>query len=155
MPLSQLESMTIDYIPLFIVTYFFWWYKPEDIRSPSLVKLPDMSEEQIQVFESMAVSNKFDREGLKDQESYWNVWYLTPRVFEKEEEDRLTSESQGNLTQNPVKGPGQSPKQRQHLTSLVIESEVQLPQEQTKTRKDIVVAHWDPELYKTKLWPLI
>jgi hypothetical protein len=31
LPLSQLESMTLSYIPLFTITYFFWWYKPKDI----------------------------------------------------------------------------------------------------------------------------
>lgn len=155
MPLSQLESMTLGYIPLFIVTYFFWWYKPKDIRSLSLVKLPDMSEDQMQVFESMAVSNKFDGEGLKDQVSYWNVWYLTPRVFEKEEEDRLMLESRRDLIENPVRGPARSPRQKQRFTNAAIEGGTQVAQQQAKDRKDIVLAHWDPGLYKSRLWPLI
>lgn len=56
LPLSQLESMTLGYIPLFAVTYFFWWGKPKDIRSPTIVELPDMSLDQVRVFESHLVS---------------------------------------------------------------------------------------------------
>lgn len=155
MPLSQLESMTLGYIPLFIVTYFFWWYKPKDIQSPSLVKLPNMSEEQKCIFESMAVSNKFDSEGLEEQESYWNIWYLTPRVFEKEEEDRLMSEIQRPQLENPVKSTRQSPEQRHHFMNPGLARRAQLSQQQTGICKDIVVAHWDPGLYKSRLWPLI
>lgn len=36
---SQIESMKFGYIPLFAVTYFFWWDKPKDIRSPSIIEL--------------------------------------------------------------------------------------------------------------------
>jgi hypothetical protein len=81
LPLSQLESMTLSYIPLFAATYFFWWLKPKDIKTPSIVELPNMLPEQRVFFESMAISNKFDDEGLEEQVSLWNVWYLTPRVF--------------------------------------------------------------------------
>ena len=73
LPLSQLESMTLSYIPLFTVTYFFWWEKPKDIRTPFVVNLPDMRPEQKDKFELMAVSNKFDNEGLEDQMTYWNI----------------------------------------------------------------------------------
>ncbi|KAJ5895434.1 hypothetical protein N7495_007125 [Penicillium taxi] len=131
LPLSQLESMTLGYIPLFIATYFFWWNKPKDIRSPSFVQLPDMSQEQLQIFESMAVSNKFDNEEMAEQVSYWNVCYLTPRVFEKEEEDRVME----------LAG-----------TSATGYDDVE---DQSKIRRDIVIAHWDPGLYRSKIWPLI
>ncbi|CAI7627574.1 unnamed protein product [Penicillium glandicola] len=141
LPLSQLESMTLGYIPLFIVTYFFWWNKPKDIRSPSLVMLPEMSLEQFHLFESMAVSNKFDNEGMKEQTSYWNIWYLTPRVFEKVEEDRLVQEAQTMA----LKSPDQTP---------INQSEIRDVEYQYNFRKDIVVAHWDPDLYRSKVWPL-
>ncbi|KAH8794167.1 hypothetical protein BGZ57DRAFT_983426 [Hyaloscypha finlandica] len=71
-PLSQLESMTLSYIPLFAATYFFWWIKPKDIKTPSVVDLPSMLPEQRITFESMVVSNKFDNEGLEEQVSFWN-----------------------------------------------------------------------------------
>lgn len=158
LPLSQLESMTLGYIPLFIMTYFFWWNKPKDIRSPSFVELPDMSQEQMQTFESMAVSNKFDNEGMKDQVSHWNVWYLTPRVFEKEEEDKIMQGARANAVETMAKrsaqdlGPNPNPDNSFATTNN--ESETQDVEEQIKIRKDIVVAHWDPGLYKSKLWPL-
>ncbi|KAF8851393.1 hypothetical protein BDZ45DRAFT_767009 [Acephala macrosclerotiorum] len=88
LPLSQLESMTLSYIPLFAATYFFWWLKPKDISTPTVVNLPTMSSERKAIFESMAVSNKFDNEGLPEQASISNTWALTPRVFEKEAEDK-------------------------------------------------------------------
>lgn len=47
----------------------------------------------IHVFESMAVSNKFDDEGLEEQVSFWNIWYLTPRIFEKEAQDKALEET--------------------------------------------------------------
>jgi hypothetical protein len=87
-PLSQLESMTLIYIPLFAATYFFWRIKPKDIKTPSVADLLSMLPEQRIIFESMAVSNKFDNESLEEHVSLWNVWYLTPRVFEKEGEDK-------------------------------------------------------------------
>ncbi|KAJ5154967.1 uncharacterized protein N7500_010406 [Penicillium coprophilum] len=150
LPLSQLESMTLGYIPLFIVTYFFWWSKPKDIRSPSLVVLPEMSLEQFRFFESMAVSNKFDNEGMKEQTSYWNIWYLTPRVFEKVEEDRLVQEA----CMKPLKSPNQDPITQQPCETTINESEIRDIEDQHEFRKDIVVAHWDPDLYRSKIWPL-
>ena len=63
LPPCQLESMTLGYIPLFAVTYFFWWLKPEDVMTPSVVDLSEINPEQRMVFESMAVSNSFDDEG--------------------------------------------------------------------------------------------
>lgn len=149
LPLSHLESMTLGYIPLFIVTYFFWWNKPKDIRSPSLVSLPEMSLEQMHIFQSMAVSNKFDNEGLKDQVSYWNVWYLTPRVFEKEEEDKIRQEAQENKSKSPDQrlAPAEPSVTTTDSGTHDIESSIAV-------RKDIVVAHWDPDLYRSRIWPL-
>jgi hypothetical protein len=88
LPLSQLESMTLSYVPLFIVTYFFWWSKPKDVLTPSVVDLPDMTSEQKEIFEHMAVDTIFDDEGMREQDSWWNIWKLTARVFEKEAKDK-------------------------------------------------------------------
>ncbi|WEW61298.1 hypothetical protein PRK78_006788 [Emydomyces testavorans] len=154
LPISQLESMALSYIPLFVVTYFFWWNKPKDIRSPSIVELPDMSTEQRHIFESMAVSNKFDNEGLKDQVTYCNVWYLTPRVFEKEEEDRAIQEAQATASAEVAQGAAarsaKSLKENSKPGTLceITVSEGEIP------NPEIVVAHWDPHLYRSKIWPL-
>lgn len=150
LPLSQLESMTLGYIPLFIVTYFFWWNKPKDIRSPSLVVLPEMSPEQLHGFESMAVSNKFDNEGMKDQTSYWNIWYLTPRVFEKVEEDRLIQEARTKA----LKSSNKNPTTEQPCEVTINEREIRDIEHQYEPCKDIVVSHWDPDLYRSRIWPL-
>ena len=136
LPLSQLESMTLGYIPLFAVTYFFWWDKPKDIRSPTIVELPDMSLDQMRAFESMAVSNKFDKEGMEDQVSYWSIWYLTRRVFEKEAAEQSVANAKAAIHEHAKKSS--------------------TPEDlQPTIRKETIVAHWDPDLYRSKLWPLI
>jgi hypothetical protein len=94
LPLSQLESMTLSYVPLFIATYFFWWSKPKDVLTPSVVDLPEMTKEQKEIFEHMAVDTIFDDECLKEQESWWNIWKLTARVFEKEAKDKAEEMAQ-------------------------------------------------------------
>ena len=88
LPLSQLETMTLSYISLVAVTYFFWWVKPKDVMTPSVIDLPDMISGQKTIFESMAVSTAFDSEGIGKQDALRTIWYLTPRVFEKEAEDK-------------------------------------------------------------------
>ncbi|CAG8021305.1 unnamed protein product [Penicillium salamii] len=159
LPLSQLESMTLGYIPLFVVTYFFWWNKPKDVRSSSLVDLPPMSLEHMAVFESMAVSNKFDNEGLENQVSYWNVWYLTPRAFEKEEEDRIAHEAQIEAQARVLKRSNQPSTHQTCLYSpydatATNELAVQALNEPISVKKEIVMAHWDPDLYRSRIWPL-
>ncbi|PWY87372.1 hypothetical protein BO70DRAFT_193371 [Aspergillus heteromorphus CBS 117.55] len=151
LPLSQLEAMTLGYIPLFIVTYFFWWDKPKDIRSPSIVELPDMTAGQRHTFEQLAVSDKFDNEGSKAQMTYWNTWYLTPRVFEKEEEDRQAQAARkmalgGAARETDHAGWRGQANSEEHL----------LPVEDPWLvgRKEVVVSHWDPQLYRSKIWPL-
>jgi hypothetical protein len=160
LPLSQLESMTLSYIPLFAVTYFFWWEKPKDILTPSIVELPDMSPDQKQMFESMAVSKKFDDEGTGDQVAYRTAWYLTPRVFEKEAEDQALQRAQEKPAKTTVDRaakcaqddpkPGNTP---ENNTSIgkgrnSEDPDIDLP-------KEMVVSHWDPDLYRSKIWPLI
>jgi len=157
LPISQLESMTLSYIPLFFITYFFWWSKPKDIRSPSIVDLPMMTSEQRHTFDSMAVSNKFDNEGSKDQVTYWNVWYLTPRVFEKEEEEQTLQKLGAKAAEKAAqvvadraeKDHKEASNPESQLSTQTMEDiEIQLPKER-------VVAHWDPRLYRSKIWPLI
>ncbi|KAF3279860.1 hypothetical protein TWF970_003886 [Orbilia oligospora] len=62
LPLAPLESMTISYIPLFAVTYYFWWFKPKDIMSPTVINLPNMTSSQREEFEDLAISSDFDDE---------------------------------------------------------------------------------------------
>ena len=162
LPLAQIESMTLSYIPLFVATYFFWWTKPKDIMTLSIIDLPEMPPEQLQIFESMAVSNKFDDEGLEEQVSYWNVWYLTPRVFEKEAEDkaldealtrgmeRVSRKAKGQTSKDPTK---QAFVHNAEIVSVGIQRAEALPLFPRK--KAVVVSHWDPGLYRSKLWPLI
>ncbi|CZT04515.1 uncharacterized protein RCO7_10433 [Rhynchosporium graminicola] len=159
LPLSQLESMTIGYIPLSAVTYSLWWLKPKDIMTPSLVDLPAMSEEQRTIFEDMAVSKEFDDEGLEGQDTLWGVWHLTPRVFEKEAEDVRRQET----LERSLREVEERSRRRSKATSQAVEREragssdsdeeasVDLPD---LLRKEIVISYWDPDLYRSKIWPL-
>ena len=152
LPISQLESMTLSYIPLFAITYIFWWVKPKDVLAPSLVDLPEMLEEQRTVFESMAVSDVYDNEGTKKQNSLWTIWFLTPRVFEKEAEDKILQEAPQRLSDE------QWPKRTRGMErALNLEEKVSADQMKANrpSTKEIVVANWDPKIYRSKmLWPI-
>ena len=151
LPISQIEAMTLGYIPVFMACYFFWWYKPKDIRSPSLVDLPHMSHEQMCDFELMAVSNKFDDEGEPDQVTYLNIWYLTPRLFEKEAEDKAIRDAQMKIA---AQHEGQA-EHRLKSTQPKYTTAPSVQELQAELRKEIVLSHWDPQLYRSRIWPLM
>ncbi|KAL8742628.1 MAG: hypothetical protein Q9190_004922 [Brigantiaea leucoxantha] len=156
LPLSQLETMTLSYIPLVAITYFFWWVKPKDVMTPSIVELPDMHLWQRVAFESMGVSNTFDNEGLEKQNSFWTIWYLTPRVFEKEAKDRALQEAQEKVdSQENTRADERRDKSGQIQRAKRKRFAYPLrPYE--AAAKDIVVAYWDPDVYHSKvLWPMI
>lgn len=160
LPLSQLESMTLSYIPLFAVTYLFWWVKPKDVLTPSIVDLPDMLSWQKESFEAMAVSNAFDDEGTEQQNSFWTVWYLTPRVFEKEAEEKALQEAQQQISSDLRQRLAQEAKRAkvdgmESDVNVKEEDPAGLPKAIKTPAKEIVVAIWDPELYHSKLlWPV-
>ncbi|KAL2809037.1 hypothetical protein BJX63DRAFT_445501 [Aspergillus granulosus] len=143
LPLSQLESMTLSYIPLFAVTYFFWWEKPKDILAPTVVDLPIMSAEEQGAFEDMALSDRFDERNA--QSSYWGIWALTPRVFEKEARDKALREARARASERVARVPGSL------KTAVSAASEFRGPEDlEVELEKEIVVAHWDPGLYHSK-----
>ncbi|MCJ1393768.1 hypothetical protein MMC18_006644 [Xylographa bjoerkii] len=171
LPLSQLETMTLAYIPLFIATYFFWWLKPKDVKTSSVVELPDMLPDQKMAFESMAVSNSFDAEGIGRQDSLWTIWYLTPRLFEKVAEDKAIQEAKAiretralqvakplqrakPLHEHKVSRVGkQSSGRKTDVGENANEGHDDLPF--APESDGIVVAYWDPEVYHSKIWPAI
>lgn len=161
LPLSQLESMTLSYIPLFAVTYFYWWVKPKDVLTPSVVDLPDMLPGQKTTFESMAVSSAFDDGGIGKQDTLWPIWYLTPRVFEKEAEDKALQEAQQKALQKAKQWAPQEVKQvvvRENgdVESLKENNPTPLATAVKNPTKEIVLGHWNPEVYHSKtLWPII
>ena len=143
LPFAPLESMTLSYIPLFALTYFFWWVKPKDVETPSEIVLPDMTEDQQQIFESMSLSEDFDSEGTQRQSSIWTIWYLTPRVFEKDARDRDMQQAAEAREQHI-----------QHLQRSGLPLLRRAEPLARKLDKDITLAHWDPNLYHSKLWPV-
>lgn len=144
LPLAPLESMTLSYIPLFALTYFFWWVKPKDIAKASIVHLPTMTENQLQEFQSMSISDDFDE--TRQQRSFWSIWYLTPRTFEFEDQDKREPEYE-------------IPADKIHSSKLLTKNSLDsiptikiLPLSQSKKEK--VLAHWDPTIYHSRTWPL-
>jgi hypothetical protein len=111
--------MTLSYVPLFVVTYFFWWAKPKDVLTPSVVDLPDMSIEQKVIFENMSIDSTFDDEHTKEQDSWWNIWKLTSRVFEKEARDKALEEMAQNTISNASdEEAGRSKKPEEELAPI-------------------------------------
>ena len=167
LPLSQVETMTLSYIPLVAVTYFFWWIKPKDVLTPSIVDLPDMHEWQRVIFESMAVDASFDNEGLGKQDSLRTIWYLTPRVFEKEAEDKRFREAQEKSRQRSEQTKVKSGLQANSIQfeqAAVQKFEYEeggnkrrrVPEPCEVFVEETVLACWDPVLYHSKvLWPVI
>lgn len=149
LPLAPFESMTMAYIPLFVLTYFFWWVKPKDIETPSLVDLPKMAAEQMQELRDLAVSNAFDDEGTPEQTSLWNIWTLTPRVFEKVKQDQEAA----NCGQRAAQQARDRFERMQHDGRASLRRAAPLGQG-PKPQK--VLASWDPDLYHSRvLWPII
>lgn len=161
LPLAQLEAMTLSYVPLFAITYFYWWVKPKDVMTPSVVDLPNMLSSQKMTFESMAVSTAFDNEGIGKQDSLWTVWYLTPRVFEKEAEDKAFQEAQQKASLEAPQKATQGNKQAgtredESGENWKLKRSAPLPKESKASANEIVVGYWDPELYHSRiLWPVI
>jgi len=157
LPLSQLETMTLSYIPLFALTYFFWWVKPKDVRTPSVVDLPFMAPEQKATFELLAVSCTFDNEGNRKPDTLGVVFALTPRVFEKEAEDKRLQEGFKKCSHRALEkkegdatGPTESALGSRRGSAVNSFEECKPPAQQ------IVVAYWDPEVYHSKrLWPVV
>ncbi|PYH77389.1 hypothetical protein BO82DRAFT_181204 [Aspergillus uvarum CBS 121591] len=108
-----------------------------------------MTGEQRAAFEYLAVSHRFDNEGLRDQVPYWSVWYLTPRVFEKEERDR-TMAARALETQKSSSASSASASS----SSLAEAAAVHVDFRTEGHKREIVVAHRDPDLYRSRLWPL-
>ena len=162
LPLSPLETMTISYIPLVAITYFFCWVKPKDVMTPSVVDLPDMAVSQMSTFESLAVSNAFDTEGLGKQNSLWTVWDLTPRVFEKEARDKAVREAERMHQHEAAIKQDSGPETQSCAPDVEIGAKTKVKRSAEavevlkKFDEETVVAYWDPELYNSKfLWPFI
>ncbi|KAL2045620.1 hypothetical protein N7G274_002048 [Stereocaulon virgatum] len=129
--------------------------------TPSIIDLPDMLPGQKTFFESMAVSNVFDDEGIGKQGSPWTVWYLTPRVFEKESEDRALQEAglevkHGSRERMVLRETKQGAVYEcESGESLKEERSARLPEARKAAAGETVLSYWDPEIYHTRiLWPV-
>jgi hypothetical protein len=148
LPLSQLEAMTLSYIPLYAVTYFFWWTKPKDVLLPSKLNLPDFSLDQKSIFEQMAIDTAFDHEDKRTNTSLTIALKLTPRMFEKEARDKAEAEDAVTETRSgtlfgledgvrATPGDGSEEKVSRDMASID-ESVVAVPRAQTLDHGDAI-----------------
>lgn len=155
LPLSQYESMTIGYIPLFAISYFCWWVKPKDIMVASLVDLPRMRPDQLRTFALLAVSNVFDSEEAEEQKISRIVWQLTPRVFEKEAQDEALRRAQEMGLQKYLQKTDNWANSEAETRYYDKEALIALPEALVILQQEVVITHWDPEIYHSRiLWPL-
>ena len=150
LPLAPLESMTLGYIPLFVITYFYWWLKPKDVETPSEVYLPIMDDDQKRTFEALAISDAFDEEATAEQSSLWQVWYLTPRTFEKVYKDEQLRQAEQDYEK-----ASQAFVRHERVCEETACTTCKLPEPcSPKPEDELVLSHWDPTLYHSKLYPL-
>jgi hypothetical protein len=149
LPLAPLEAMTLGYIPLFTVTYYYWWLKPKDINTPSTIQLSaDMKPDTLAEFEEMSIDHTFDSEPSIRPRSLWSIWALTPRMFEKQfadEQYRVACEKYDKQIEEYKLRP---------LSVDLDQSPDLPPKPPRRNTSEIVLGHWDPALYHSKLWPI-
>ncbi|EMC95699.1 hypothetical protein BAUCODRAFT_499244 [Baudoinia panamericana UAMH 10762] len=151
LPLAPLEAMTLGYIPLFVVAYAYWWLKPKDIETPSVVDLPAMPDTVRKDFEAMELTSSFDNEGKPEQSSLWQVWALMPRMFEKEALDLEYHRAEQEFEKRSML-------YNSHF--LICQRRgckecKRLRPSTVRRRHEMLLANWDPTLYHSKLWPII
>lgn len=151
LPLAPLESMTLSYIPLFAIAYGYWWIKPKDIETPSVIDLPNMTAHQRAIFHDMIISEKFDDEDSTQQESMQGVWDLTPRLFEKEAEDRAFEQDQEKYR---IGYQEHVAHMRHCFSEACPEPQHSQPLPPIR-RKEKTLAHWDPQLYHSRFLRLL
>lgn len=177
LPLAALEVMTLAYVVVMVVTYFFWWIKPKDIATASYVELPQMDIEQWEVFESLTMENTYD---VLDPMASWNpniAWYLIARDCKDDEVlvmpqgngegvspelwqgDALVPESLAPEFLAPVclapeimNSPDYQPEKSVVHRARALQLHT-LHQEEEEVSG--VITEWDSGLYMTKWWPLI
>ncbi|KAJ4065559.1 hypothetical protein NW756_005760 [Fusarium oxysporum] len=139
LPLATIETMTLAYVFNGLVTYAFWWEKPKDIVTASVVNLPEMTPLQWEKFESLAMENTYDASDPSQKQDNSIAWYVVPRdcrddeVGVMEDPERTAEESVSTTEPNSQK-----------IESTVTEVEV-----------DNVITEWDSSLYMTRYWPLL
>lgn len=168
LPIAPLETMTLAYVVVVVITYLFWWTKPKDIATASFVDLPAMSVEQMEIFESLSMENTYDEDDTSLKNSKSIAWYLVARDCKDDEvlvmghlqapsstsihetEHRIPSVD-SNISLDSISLDRVSP------ASSISGSE---PLHRVTTTKEAsedqkIITEWDEALYFSKFWPLI
>lgn len=142
LPLAPLEAMTLAYIFNAIVTYAFWWEKPKDIVTASLVDLPSMNRRQREVFEGLAMEETYDVLHVSQKQDMNIAWYVVARDCRDDEVLVMTTEP-GTDESCDIETTSTTPNATK--TSVVV-----VEKEDKNT-----ITEWDASLYMTRYWPLL
>lgn len=140
-PLATLETMTLAYVFNALATYALWWEKPKDIITASFVDLPQMTADQWEKFENLAMENTYDVSDPNQEQSNAITWYVVPRDCRDEEAVMMENQEQQDPEENPSL-PGSNPQQVEPTMSVGEED-------------NDVITEWDASLYMTRYWPLL
>lgn len=179
--IAPLEVMTIAYVVVMVITYFFWWLKPKDIAAPTFVRLPAMSPEQWILFESLSMENTYDMQYPGAPYSLNIAWYLVARdcqddevlVARRPEMAQVPAVQvpafqvpavQVSVVQVQTTAPDIRDKTREFIQPKSTVSKIQrakpvhsvTPNVEGRASQDArIITEWDSALYMTKFWPFI
>ena len=167
LPICPLETMTLAYVFVTVITYIFWWKKPKDIATAVFVELPLMTRSQRALFEQLAMEDTYDEDEGKPLPPQNAAWYLVARdcgqdqlllldkqrILRKahsglgEESDSSGDEAAVPLPTGPL---------RTHLQSSDMQSYPRDPESCNNVAKEVkIITEWDETLYMTRWWPLL
>lgn len=167
LPIAPLEAMTLAYVLVVFLTYIFWWLKPKDIATASFVKLPDMTEEQWRVFQSLAMENAYDREDTDVKPSRNLAWYLVSRdckgidvlvtrthlTDDTERSSMVRIDTPETMDEAERSGSSRGTDSDEESTNLA--TAVAEDHKQSAEQDEHVITEWDEALYFSRFWPLI
>lgn len=166
LPIAPLETMTIAYVLIVMITYSFWWLKPKDIATASLVTLPAMTSVQRDIFESLKMEDNYDYDCSIPEKSRNIAWYLVSRDCKDDQVlmtchdtvQEASDDSEISLQHTSVQPDISSPliTARSSLSGTwSTPTEICTDLEQNVIKQHTVITEWDASLYMSKPWPLI
>lgn len=155
LPLTPLEITTIAYAFCAIVKCPFWWHKPKDVLTYSLIDLPEMKPEDRETFESLVVEDTYDIDG-PEQWSSRDAYSLLG--FARAQTPVHTRETPGPLEDEHAAPDSVVDTNVKPVDSLDSVGETNPSNtrsiEQTHVKPPIIILKWDSDLYRFWRWRL-
>lgn len=177
MELAPLESMTLAYVLQVVLTYCLWWQKPKDIATASFVSLPEMNDEQRQVYESLSMEATYDVPDPSTIYQSMNIaWYIIPRDCSESAYQIAEAGCQThnvNRLSSCIRREDEICQEMESLEGIPKDTSVEIkelskavPLMELGRKPGIknggsvpadtkVVTEWDDSLYMTKWWPFV